>query len=168
MTTLRRATATFAIVPLALGGCATAPPASFPPQSLALSTVASAGPTLGWGSAPRALAPLPGAHCTLANDRGSWTAVTPAVLPVERSTAALRITCRKEGYRDASLELPCARPGTAAAVAFQAGLAFGGPLALILIPAGAIAGAMALAEGGREPQPCAYGEGREVQVPMEP
>jgi hypothetical protein len=163
---LRRTSAAVTAIALALGGCATVPEGS-PPQSLAVSTtheLSGGGPTLGWGSAPRgSLEELTGAQCTAANDRGSWTLVTPGVLAVDRSTARLRITCRKEGYREAVVDLPCAVPGTEAGRLAP----LLGPGILVIIPAIAIGAIVAANREGAERGVCAYGGGYPVQVQME-
>lgn len=191
-----RTSAAVAAISLAVAGCALAPagpPAGAGPQLLRLSTyrgtdligpLGSPAPGDGWGkggtSSPQA---LPGAQCTATNDRGSWTLVTPGAVEVARSAAHLRVTCRREGYREAIVELRCITPRAAgAAGGAYAGLqlaAFSGPAAVVVVPAGvivgAIAGAVALggaagslaAEVTPEPDVCAYGAGSEVQVYME-
>ena len=195
MTRLRRTLA--ATLSLSMASCALMPSGPLPgtpPQQLRVTTylgtdiigpLGQPGPGQGWGrrgsESPRE---LPGAQCTAGNDRGSWTLVTPGAMQVERSAARLRITCRLEGYREARVELPCISPRTegAAGGAYAAMrfAAFSGPGAVILVPAGAIvgaiAGAMALgaaagslaAEGMPQPDVCAYGAGRDVQVYLHP
>lgn len=54
--------------------------------------------TGGIGAAPHAER-LDGVVCTLANDRGRWSATTPARVSVERSTRPLAYTCSKEGFQ---------------------------------------------------------------------
>lgn len=195
MTRLRRTTAAVAALSLAVAGCASTagPPAGAAPQSLRLSTYRSADlvpgapprPAQTWG-VPGSLGPeaLSGAQCIASNDRGSWTFVAPGAVDVLRSAAPLRVTCRREGYRDASVELRCVTPRAEGAAGgayalFQAA-ALAGPGAVVLVPAGVIvgvlAGAMAVgaaagsvaAEAVPEPDICAYGAGREVQVYMDP
>lgn len=43
-----------------------------------------------------------GAKCTLSNDKGSWSVVTPATVDVMRSKDDLRIGCGKEGFETVS------------------------------------------------------------------
>jgi hypothetical protein len=43
---------------------------------------------------------LDGARCTLTNDEGSWTAVTPSSTMVQRSNKDLIVRCYKDGYSD--------------------------------------------------------------------
>ena len=38
------------------------------------------------------------ARCTLSNDEGSWSVVTPGSVMIHRSNKLLDIDCRKEGY----------------------------------------------------------------------
>lgn len=143
------------------------PPAGYRPQSLAVSTHEVPGPRLGWGTGMhRPLEEIRGVQCTATNDRGSWTVVTPGVLAVERSATRLRITCRGDGYRDATVELPCAVPGTQAAAAMGIVPLFP-PAILFLLPATAIGAAVASNRDPGEPNYCAYGGGSTVQVIME-
>ena len=179
-----RMSAALAVTALALAGCATLP-AGAPPQSLELSTrtdVEAPGPMLGWGTGPaHSTEELAGAECTATNDLGSWTVVTPGVLAIKRSKARLRITCRMAGYRDAQLILPCITPrseGVATGAYVGLRLAqFSGPGAVVAAPVVAIAaivGATAVGgvvggvAGARAPEPdvCAYGAGRKVEVHM--
>lgn len=44
---------------------------------------------------------LTGAQCELKNDEGSWTAVTPATVMVQRSNKDLMVKCTKSGFADA-------------------------------------------------------------------
>lgn len=168
MKACRRTSAALAAVMLATAGCATVPPPGYRPQSLVLSTHELSGPRLGWGTRPQGpLEEVRGVHCTATNDRGSWTIVTPGVLEVERSAAYLRITCRREGYREASVKLLCAVPGTQAADAVAvASLVFPAAI-LILLPATAIGAAAAAKRDGGEPNYCLYGAGSAVQLIME-
>jgi hypothetical protein len=39
-----------------------------------------------------------GVKCTVSNDKGSWSVVTPATVDVERSADDLKVTCSKDGY----------------------------------------------------------------------
>ena len=43
---------------------------------------------------------LDGARCQLTNDEGSWTAITPASVMVQRSNKDLVVLCVKDGYSD--------------------------------------------------------------------
>ena len=43
---------------------------------------------------------LDGARCKLTNDEGSWTAITPASVMVQRSNKDLVVRCVKDGYSD--------------------------------------------------------------------
>ena len=43
---------------------------------------------------------LDGARCQLTNDEGSWTAITPASVMVQRSNKDLVVRCIKDGYSD--------------------------------------------------------------------
>ena len=43
------------------------------------------------------------ANCVLKNDKGEWTATTPAQIPVRRSPEDLIVTCKKEGSPDGLL-----------------------------------------------------------------
>ncbi|HET9651233.1 MAG TPA: hypothetical protein VFP36_03535 [Usitatibacter sp.] len=48
-----------------------------------------------------------GVRCTLSNDKGSWTAITPATVTVQTSTASLDVECRAEGYKPMRASLRC-------------------------------------------------------------
>lgn len=39
-----------------------------------------------------------GVKCTVSNDKGSWSVVTPASVEVQRSKADLNVKCEKDGY----------------------------------------------------------------------
>lgn len=167
MTTRRRALAALAAITLAMGGCATVPPAGYRPQSLAVSTHERPGPRLGWGTGMQGpLEEIRGVQCTAANDRGSWAIATPGVLAVERSAARLTITCRREGYREAIVVLPCAVPGSQAAAIMGIAPLFPAAI-LVLLPATAIGTIAASNRDGGEPNYCLYGAGSAVQVIME-
>lgn len=56
--------------------------------------------------------PLPGTECSLSNDRGTWTVVTPGDVSVELSDAPLRLQCRREGYPDVNRVMACVTPRT--------------------------------------------------------
>lgn len=124
------------------------------------------GPRLGWGALQGPLEEVRGVDCTATNDRGSWAIVTPGVLAVERSAARLKITCRRDGYREAIVELPCAVPGTQAAAALGVAPLFP-PAILVLLPATAIGAVAAANRNEAEPNYCLYGAGNAVQVLME-
>ena len=163
--TSRSASAVLGIA-LAVGGCVTVPPPGYRPQSLTVSTHAAVQPRLGWGAPQGPLEEVPGVLCTATNDRGSWSVVTPGVVAVERSAARLRITCRRDGFREASVDLPCAVPGSQAAAAMPLAAAFP-PALLILLPATAIGTAAAANREPGEPNFCLYGAGNTVQVVIE-
>lgn len=187
---IRRASAAVAAISLAVAGCVSAPsgpPAGAEPQLLRISTYRgtdSVGPQVGsplpgdgWGKlATSDLQALPGAQCTATNDRGSWTVVTPGAVEVLRSASPLRVTCGREGYREASVELGCISPRAipGAAVAFR--LALYTPAAVVVLPAAiAVLTVKAAAALGRaagsippeEPEVCVYGTEGDVQVFME-
>lgn len=42
--------------------------------------------------------PDTGIHCTLTNDRGTWSLITPGEVIVARSSTPLKIRCDKPGY----------------------------------------------------------------------
>jgi hypothetical protein len=95
-------------------------------------------PTLGWGTGPAAKnEPIIGARCTVSNDRGSWSVTTPGPVEVELSSALVHVTCRREGFRDESVDLYCASPRRRATAAG----------ALVGLPLGASAGAAAIFAG---------------------
>ncbi len=48
--------------------------------------------------------PLEGVACKLANDKGSWDALSPAFVNVRRSSRDLTVECRKEGAKDGMLK----------------------------------------------------------------
>ena len=54
-------------------------------QSILLSSKTKAGET------------VEGAECALRNDRGSWTAKTPAPVTIQRSGEDMQVECKKEG-----------------------------------------------------------------------
>ncbi|MDE8349961.1 MAG: hypothetical protein POG74_10850 [Acidocella sp.] len=43
---------------------------------------------------------LSGASCTLGNDKGSWTVVTPGTVKIHQSSGSLNVTCAANGYED--------------------------------------------------------------------
>ena len=51
--------------------------------------------------------PVEGMRCTLANDKGTWTATTPAKVRVTRSEAPLVVDCAMEGYKPVHQVLEC-------------------------------------------------------------
>ena len=162
-----RTSVALATLALAMGGCATVPPAGYRPQALAVSTHEVSAPRLGWGSGPPGpLEEIRGVECTASNDRGAWATVTPGVLAVERSAARLRITCRRDGYREASVELPCVAPGTQAMAGWGAVYVFP-PAMLAILPAVALGAIAAANRDEAEPNYCLYGAGNAVQLLME-
>jgi hypothetical protein len=46
--------------------------------------------------------PATGAACALVNSRGSWQVTTPGKVEVKRSKDNIAVTCRKDGWQDAS------------------------------------------------------------------
>ena len=74
---------------LVLPGCATITAGEM--QSVSLTTQTQDGK------------PVEKADCVLKNDRGEWTATTPAHVAVRRSAEDLTVTCRKEGAADGLL-----------------------------------------------------------------
>lgn len=42
---------------------------------------------------------LAGVSCTVTNDKGSWTLVTPGTVSIARSKGDLAVACSKDGYR---------------------------------------------------------------------
>jgi len=94
---------------------------------------------------------LPGTHCTLANDRGTWEITTPADVSVVRSSAPLRLHCRREGYPHVSRELACvtqrAESMKAGAYAFLRMMTLMPPAAPVVAGVGLGAYALYLAAG---------------------
>lgn len=88
-------------------GCATI--TSTEMQSLSLTTQAADG-----GSLERA-------SCTLRNDKGSWSAESPGLVPVHRSGEDLVVECKKDGHPDGVL-----RAISRAAVGMFGNIIFGG------------------------------------------
>jgi hypothetical protein len=50
---------------------------------------------------------LQGVRCTLANDKGTWVAMTPAKVRVERSGSPLILDCALEGYEPVHEQRSC-------------------------------------------------------------
>ncbi len=48
-----------------------------------------------------------GATCSMTNDKGTWTTITPNTVKVNRSMRPLRIQCEKDGYQRAQAEAAC-------------------------------------------------------------
>jgi hypothetical protein len=101
---------------LLFAGCASAPPMAGS-QGIHLAVVNAtqqlgAGPSGGWrGMEPAGEAQhIPGVRCEATNDRGSWHVATPGRLEVAVSSVPLKVTCRREGYRDAEVKLKCITP----------------------------------------------------------
>jgi len=78
---------TFAIMGIALSGCATIIDGSS--EKIGITT----------GS-------VTGAHCVLSNGRGQWSVVTPGKVTVERSKHDIKVTCSKPGYQDVAQTIP--------------------------------------------------------------
>jgi len=75
--------AAVAALGVALSGCATVIKGTVQPVAL---------------SSP----PVEGANCMLYNSEGTWSAVTPSVVRVNRTKNDLKIVCKKDGYQDAT------------------------------------------------------------------
>ncbi|HET9651234.1 MAG TPA: hypothetical protein VFP36_03540 [Usitatibacter sp.] len=91
--------------------CASDPPAAIREGSEELSVTA-----VTWIGKPDLFAPpgplrwpdaLQGARCTLANDKGTWVAMTPAQVRIERSSSPLIVDCVLEGYKPVHEERSC-------------------------------------------------------------
>jgi hypothetical protein len=67
------------------------------------------------------------ASCTLRNDKGSWTAESPGLVPVHRSGEDLLVECRKEGHADGVL-----RAISRAAVGMFGNIIFGGVIGAVI------------------------------------
>lgn len=65
--------------------------------------------------------------CTLRNDRGTWTAVSPAFVDIRRSAEDLVVECRKEGHPDGLL-----RAVSRAAGGMFGNIIFGGGIGAII------------------------------------
>ena len=132
---------------MAVGGCATAPGAPGT-DTFFVSTHAGAQgsqPTFAF-AAPADPFPDPTleASCTATNDLGSWTITAPGKFEVATSREPLKITCRRDGYLDASVELRCVHFGSQSALAGTRGLMMaGGVYGIVLLPLIVVAAAAA-------------------------
>ena len=50
--------------------------------------------------------PTTGATCELSNGVGTWTVTSPGAVTVDRSKHDAQITCKKDGFQDASATIP--------------------------------------------------------------
>ncbi|HEX5612398.1 MAG TPA: hypothetical protein VFX67_07075 [Burkholderiales bacterium] len=109
---------THALLPVTLAmvvlqGCATITSSEM--QSLSLTTQAADG------------SPIEKASCALRNDKGSWIAESPGLVPVRRSGEDLVVECRKEGYPDGIL-----RAVSRAAIGMFGNIIFGGVIGAVV------------------------------------
>lgn len=64
-------------------------------------------------------APVDGASCVLASDKGSWAVTSPGTVEVQKSIRRLTVTCTKPGFETAQEEIPATMdPWAVASVAF--------------------------------------------------
>lgn len=164
---------------VAMGGCATTAPSvvagttgSGAAQSLRISTHEWVHQQAGF---PGQLAryerhEIRDAKCTADNDKGTWTVATPGELQVPLPGSPLRITCRKEGYRESAVELRCMTAGEQGAIeGMLFGLRiFGGALPAAGVVLGVMAGSTALGaavgSASADAGACRYAIGGEVEV----
>ena len=124
--------------------------------------------------AGRAIEGVDGVRCTMTNDKGSWSAITPAIVRVRRSPRPLQFECTKEGYAPSSGTLECLTPrqrqqrlradGAAASLAL-APLVLLGPGAAIQWLEIPIATALAGSPLGDDADVCTY---LRILAPMQP
>ena len=50
--------------------------------------------------------PIEGAKCELKNSQGTWFVTSPGSVVVHKTKTDLIVTCKKEGYQDASITIP--------------------------------------------------------------
>ena len=165
----------------ALAGCASTPAPTPTPEGeeeLAISAIVRT-PAVD----PMTGTPIPatfdaqsveGVSCTLRNDKGTWTAFTPAKVRVAHSSQPLEVECAKEGFRTVRWKVECLTPREQEK---RAGGDLGLALAIVSIPAGIVTlpvgggsllvqGAMGIGEHAytrSRPDVCAY---REIVVPL--
>ena len=60
---------------------------------------------VGWETLNIATTPKK-SECTLTNNKGSWTVVTPQKIKIKRSKKKLKITCDKSGYNKSTTYYP--------------------------------------------------------------
>ncbi|HET9578718.1 MAG TPA: hypothetical protein VFP44_12870 [Usitatibacter sp.] len=140
-------------------------------------------PLMRQGAASTRYQPLEGAACTLRNDRGAWTVVTPATANVELSSAKLVVECSREGFFTSRVAAPClserqrrtlSGANTAASLVASAGQAIAAaapPVGLAVVGiAGAVAmgGAIGAATAGPGMDTCNYSPAGQVHVFMYP
>ena len=128
------ATALWAVVCMAFTACAPLPPKiAEGEQELRVRTsnwAHDVDPLTGYQMPRTSWAPMEGVACTLSNDKGTWTVVTPGRVAVTRSTEPLTVQCTKEGYRPARLSLPCGTPHEMSRSADK----YAAAVSLVLIP----------------------------------
>jgi len=108
---------------------------------------------------------IEGAACTLRNDHGSWSVLTPATVTIALSAGPLSVECRKEGFKPAAQSFRCVTPRARRALA---GAQMGGSLgllALVGLPAGALIGA---ATAGADADLCNYSDAGAVVIRLWP
>jgi hypothetical protein len=71
--------------------------------------------------------PIEKATCALRNDKGSWSAESPGVVPVRRSSDDLIVECRKDGHADGFL-----RAVSRVAAGMFGNILFGGGIGAII------------------------------------
>jgi hypothetical protein len=110
------------------------------------------------------------AQCTIVNDQGTWTVATPGEFQVPLPGSPLKITCRKEGYRESGVELRCMTAGEQGAIeGMLFGLRiFGGALPAAGVVLGVMAGSTALGaavgSASADAGACKYAIGGEIEV----
>lgn len=139
-----------AIFALVLASCASAPTVSEGEEDLpigAAQRVRDADPDA--TVAVSVIEGIDGARCAMSNDKGTWSAITPATVRVRRSSQPLEYECAKEGYRPASGKLECLTPRQRLQKAQQAGAAGIVALApLALLSPVAVGGQLLVASAG--------------------
>jgi hypothetical protein len=153
MNGVRRNPGIAAAFALIVAGCASAPSAVIREGDEELSVAART-----WIGKPDLFAPpgplrtpdaLSGVRCTLANDMGTWIAVTPASVRVQRSSSPLVVDCVIEGYKPVHEERRCLSEGERQHERDKVE----GPLAAAMIPlaivAAPVAPRIAIEAGGR-------------------
>jgi len=103
MKKIRGVLAAIAVLPLALGGCASTDSENPRPVSLQPVSVVAV---------DEAGTEVQGANCTLSNEEGTWSVSTPDTASVQRSTEALTIVCTKDGHKKGSLTVESGTIGT--------------------------------------------------------
>lgn len=57
--------------------------------------------------------PISGAACTLSNERGSWSVISPGAVVIARSASVLKAKCSKDGLGDGTLYVASSMPTSA-------------------------------------------------------